>query len=126
MSCSPLYWSSSSPQSSCTWRGVWSVELGCRSQAAAVIGPAFTDEDHKSRATVEVYPATSNSSTLPPLPRDYILGSTGYISGGLHYCGGVDMDDPSVTPTSSCYHLTPPLQWEETHPLLQVILLLYL
>ena len=123
VSCSPLYWSSSSPQSSCTWRGVWSVELGCRRQAAAVIGPAQTDEDDKWRATVEVYPPTSNSSTLPPLPRDYVYGSTGYISGGLHHCGGIDSDDPSITPTSSCYHLTPPLQWEETHPLLQVILL---
>ena len=60
VSCSPLYWSSSYPQSVCTWRGVWSVELGCRRQAAAVIQllPEKEDEGHNLRSVVEGYPTT--------------------------------------------------------------------
>ena len=119
--CSPHYLSSSSPHSSCTWRGVWSVHLECRSQVAAVIGPGSKPEEQSWHAAAEVYLAT-NSTSLPPLPEDYDYGVAAYIGGSLVYCGGLLNDDPTMTPTSSCHRLTPPLlQWEETFPLLQVI-----
>ena len=89
---------------------------------AAVIGPGLKPGEQAWYAAAEVYPATNNTS-LPPLLEDYYIGVAGYIGGSLVYCGGKLVDDPTYTPTSSCYHLTPPLQWEETHPLLQVILL---
>ena len=121
VSCSPLYWSSTFPHSTCTWRGVWSEQLGCMTQVAAVLGPGTTNMVDNYRAALEIYPSSHNLSILPPLPKDYEDGSTGYISGGLQHCGGFDDEDPSVFPTSSCYHLIPPLlQWEETFPLLQV------
>ena len=67
--CSPHYLSSSSPHSSCTWRGVWSVHLECRRQVAAVIGPGAKHEEQGWYPAAEVYPAT-NSTSLPPLPED--------------------------------------------------------
>ena len=96
------------------------MELECRRQVAAIVGVGGRDMDHKFSAVVEVYPP-SNTSTLPGLPRDYRMGSTGYISGGLHYCGGYDNLVPFVA-TSSCYRLTTTLQWKETFPLLKVTL----
>ena len=88
---------------------------------AAVIGQGRQLEEQVVYAAAEIYPDTSNTS-LPPLPKDYDSGVAGYIGGLLVYCGGDLFDDPTVTPTSSCHHLTPPLlQWEETSPLLQVI-----
>ena len=125
--CSPHYLSSSSSQSYCTWRGVWSVKLECRPQVAALIGLAWTDEDPQGKPTVEVYPPTGNKLFLPPLPKVFILGSAGYIDGSLVFCGGADRADPTITPLASCYRLTPPLlEWKETFPLAQVISVLKL
>ena len=122
LSCSPFYWSSSSLQSQCTWRGVWTEEdPTCRQQAAVIVGPGTKTDPVDWKATAEMYPEIGNQSLLPGLPREYIFGSGGYSNGCLLYCGGYDNRDPARQPVSSCFSLAPPLlAWEETWPLLQV------
>ena len=123
LSCSPLHWSSSSLQSQCTWRGVWTVEdFTCRKQAGVLIGQAklIVPGAHWVPGA-EMYPAPANNSLLPGLPRDYTFGAAGYINGGLLYCGGVDSADPVLVPISSCFSLSSSaLGWEESSSLLQV------
>ena len=117
-----MFWSSSTLQSQCTWRGVWTEEdLTCRQQAAVIVGDGRKPDPVVWEAAAEVYPAIGNKSLLPGLPRDYVFGSAGYVNGRLLYCGGADMKDPAYLPVSSCFSLAPPLlAWEETWPLLQV------
>ena len=121
LTCSPLYWSSSSLSTACTWRGAWDVgSFTCRPQAAALVGPRASGGGGWE-AGAEVWPAAANRSLLPPLPVDYRLGTAGYLSGSLYYCGGADRKDPSLQSRPACHSLRPPArQWEETAPLLQV------
>jgi hypothetical protein len=122
LSCSPMFWSSSTPQSQCTWRGAWTEEdLTCRQQAAVIVGMGSKPDSVDWEAVAEVYPAPGKSSFLPGLPKDYTGGSAGYADGRLMYCGGMDDGDPASLPVSSCFSLAPSLlAWEETWPLLQV------
>ena len=123
LSCAPLFWSSSSLHSQCTWRGVWSLEdLTCRNQVAAVVGPRHIVDQDSWVSAVEIYPAPGMMSSLPGMPRLHARGAVAYINGGLLYCGGVDLEDPSVPTVSSCQLLKPPVAiWKRTSPLLQVI-----
>ena len=50
-----------------------------------------------------------------------VLGSTAYIDGGILYCGGFNIHDPSGLAVTSCYSLQHPApRWEKTFPLLKV------
>jgi hypothetical protein len=72
MTCSPLFWSSSSLQSSCTWRGVWTVtDFTCRSQVAAVVGIGGMHQGKWIRVT-DVYPPTGSKSNLPGLQQSVV------------------------------------------------------
>ena len=121
LTCSPLYWSTSSLSTNCTWRGTWDVgSFTCRPQAAALVGPRDPGGPGWE-AGAEVWPAAANRSLLPPLPVDYAQGTAGYLSDSLYYCGGRDLQDPSLHPRPTCHSLRPPARrWEEAAPLLQV------
>ena len=117
-----MFWSSSTLQSQCTWRGAWTEEdLTCRQQAAVILGMGSKPDSVDWEAVAEVYPAKGKNSFLPGLPKDYTAGSAGYADGRLMYCGGMDDGDRASLPVISCFSLAPPLlAWEETWPLLQV------
>ena len=60
LACSPLYWSSSSLYSSCTWWGVWTVkDFIYRPQAAALAGVATNKTLEKWKPVTEIYPPNS-------------------------------------------------------------------
>ena len=121
LSCSPMYWSASLLHSTCTWRGAWrGPQLSCRQQVVAIVGPAY-DARRTDVPATQVYSPTGTKGLLPGLPGSGDDGSTGYVNGGLLYCGG---EDASGTTVSTCQYLRPPeRRWRATFPLLQVFLL---
>ena len=102
---------------------MWSLEdLTCRNQVAAVVGPRHIVDQDSWVSAEEIYPAPGMMSSLPGMPRLHVRGAVAYINGGLLYCGGVDLEDPSVPAVSYCQLLKPPVAiWKRTSPLLQVI-----
>jgi hypothetical protein len=93
----------------------------CRPQVAALVGPRDPGGGPEWEAGAEVWPAAGNRSLLPPLPVDYVLGTAGYLSGSLYFCGGCDLKDPALQPRPTSHSLRPPARrWEEAAPLLQV------
>jgi hypothetical protein len=117
LTCSPLHLSTSSLETTCTWRGNWTVtDFSCRPQSAAL------DIGH---IDPKVWPVVGNKSHLsyPQVRFDHSMA--GYLDGGLYFCGGVGLklgDEASP----SCQSLRPPQSvWKEESPLRQVRSLAY-